>query len=324
MRSWPSWSTTWSRPPAATEARPLNITPKLYRRVTLIALASLVLIVFTGSAVRLTASGLGCPDWPQCYGQTIPPLQINAVIEYGNRILTGFVGLAVIAASLLAFFRRPFRWHLAVIGGLLPIGVLAQAALGALIVGHHLPPELVMGHFLLSMILLDAAFALAWLARWEPGERRRSPDRLGVWAVRGLIPLGQLTVLMGTFTTGAGPHPGDHDGDLVQRIDFKGADTLAWLVERHAASAVLLLIGCASVWALLRFRAGADRRAERPVLIATGLVATQIALGITQWLAHLPAGLVWLHICLATTIWLCILWTVARAGLLEPRPTNPV
>ena len=156
--------------------------------MTLVALGALALIVLTGAGVRLTGSGLGCPDWPKCYGQTVPPLESHAVIEYGNRLLTGFVGIAVIAASALAFFRRPYRWHLALFGALLPLGVIGQAILGALVVKYHLAPGLVMLHFILSMMLLDASFALAWCSRYEPWERRRSTDRLGVWAVRGPDP----------------------------------------------------------------------------------------------------------------------------------------
>ena len=83
-----------------------TISRDVYFVVAAVALASLALIVLTGAAVRLTASGLGCPDWPKCYGGTVPPANINAVIEYGNRVLTGFVGIAVIAASVLAFRRR--------------------------------------------------------------------------------------------------------------------------------------------------------------------------------------------------------------------------
>ena len=105
--------------------------------------------------MRLTGSGLGCPDWPKCYGGTVPPLDTHAVIEYGNRLLTGFVGFAVIAASVLAWFRAPYRWHLALFGALLPLGVIGQAILGALVVKYHLAPGLVMCHFILSMLLLD-------------------------------------------------------------------------------------------------------------------------------------------------------------------------
>ena len=141
-----------------------EISPKRYAQVTAVALAALAMIVLTGAAVRLTGSGLGCPDWPKCYGGTTPPLEMHAVIEYGNRLITGFVGFAVIAASVLAFFRRPYRWHLALFGALLPLGVLGQAILGALVVKFHLAPGLVMSHFILSMILLDASFALAWSA----------------------------------------------------------------------------------------------------------------------------------------------------------------
>lgn len=295
-----------------------EIAPSTYARITLVALIALVLIVFTGSAVRLTASGMGCPDWPKCYGSYIAPLQINAWIEYGNRLLTGFVGLAVIAASLMAFLRRPFRWHLAVFGALLPLGVIAQAILGAFVVKQHLPPELVIGHFLLSMLLLDAAFALFWCSRYEPGERRFSEDFIGVWAVRALIPFGQLTVLLGTITTGAGPHPGDHNEELVRRFDFRGEDTLEWIAQRHAAMAVIFAIAALVVLFIL-MRKGADSRAVKPVKVVLGLIVFQITLGVTQWLLHLPALMVWFHIVVATLLWIAILWAVATAGQLKGR-----
>lgn len=296
----------------------LEISPPRYAQVTLVALAALSLIVLTGAAVRLTGSGLGCPDWPKCYGGTTPPLEYHAVIEYGNRLLTGFVGFAVIAASVLAFFRRPYRWHLALFGALLPLGVMGQAILGALVVKHHLAPELVMCHFILSMILLDAAFALAWCSRYEPHERRRSRDRLGVWAVRALIPLGQLTILAGTIATASGPHAGDHEGELVQRFTFEGAGTLEWVVQRHAVIAAVYGLAAIGVWFLLR-RPGGERRALKPLTVVIGLLGLQGAIGGVQWALELPAGLVWLHIAVAIGNWLAMLWTVASAGRLEPR-----
>ncbi len=296
----------------------LDITPRLYARVALVALAALALIVLTGAAVRLTGSGLGCPDWPKCYGGTVPPLDTHAVIEYGNRLLTGFVGLAVIVASVLAWFRHPFRWHLALFGAMLPLGVIGQAVLGALVVKYHLAPGLVMCHFILSMLLLDAAFALAWCARYEPGERRASTDRAGVWSVRALIPLGQLTILAGTISTGSGPHAGAHEGELVHRFDFRGTGTLEWVVQRHSAIAALFGLAAIAVWLLLR-RSGGDRRAARPLGVVIGLLALQGALGGLQWALELPSELVWLHVAVATTTWLAMLWAVATAGRLEPR-----
>jgi len=296
----------------------LRISPQLYATVAATALASLSLIVLTGAAVRLTGSGLGCPHWPKCYGGTVPPLDVHAVIEYGNRLLTGFVGLAVIAASALAWFRRPFRGHLAFFGALLPLGVIGQAILGALVVKYHLAPGLVMSHFILSMLLLDASFALAWCARYEPWERRRSQDRLGVWAVRALIPLGQLTILAGTIATASGPHAGAHEGQLVHRFEFEGTGTLEWVVQRHSAIAAVFGIATIAVWLLLR-RPGGDRRAAGPLAAVLGLLALQGVVGGLQWSLELPPGIVWANVALATATWLAMLWSVATAGRLEPR-----
>lgn len=300
----------------------LEISPERYAQVTLVALGALALIVLTGAGVRLTGSGLGCPDWPKCYGGTTPPLESHAVIEYTNRLITGIVGFAVIAAALLAWFRRPYRWHLALFGALLPLGVIGQAILGALVVKHHLAPGLVMSHFILSMMLLDAAFALAWCSRYEPWERPRSRDRLGVWSVRALIPLGQLTILAGTIATASGPHAGAHEGQLVHRFGFEGAATLEWVVQRHALLATIYGIAAIGVWFLLR-RPGGDSRALRPLTAVIGLLALQGAIGGVQWALKLPGELVWVHVAVATGNWLAMLWTAAAAGRLEPfgKPT---
>ena len=300
-----------------------EISPHRYAQVTTVALIGLALIVFSGAAVRLTDSGLGCPDWPQCYGAgEHPALESHAIIEMTNRIITGLLGVAVIAACLLSFFRRPYRKHLAWIGVLLPLGVVAQAILGALVVKYDLRPELVMGHFILSMMLLDAGFALFWCSRYEPWERRRSWDRKGVWAVRGLVPLGQLTILAGTIATGSGPHAGEFEGQFVKRFTFEGHDTLEWVVQRHAVLAAIYGFAAIGVWFYLR-RPGGDRRALKPLTLVLILLAVQGLVGYIQWELELPPAIVWVHVGLATCNWLAMLWTIAAAGRLEPRTGTP-
>jgi cytochrome c oxidase assembly protein subunit 15 len=298
-----------------------RVTPALYARVAAVALFAVAVIVLTGAAVRLTGSGLGCPDWPKCYGRTIPPLDLHSAIEFGNRVFTAFVSVAVIAACGLAFLRRPYRRHLALIGILLPVGVMAQAVLGGLVVRYHLAPGLVMSHFILSMMLLDAAFALAWCAAHEPGWRPASTDGLGTWGVRALVPLGQLTILLGTVSTAAGPHAGEHAGQLVKRFTFEGRDTLSWAVQRHGLIAAIFGLAVLAMWLVVR-RSGGDRRAQRPLTLVLGLLAVQGALGIVQYRLKLPAELVWLHVALATTTWVGTLWAVASAGRLAPAPVR--
>src|SRR5438094_7435525 len=147
----------------------LAVTPTQYRRVAYATLVALTLIVMSGAAVRLTGSGLGCPDWPRCYGHAYPPLNAHALIEFSNRVITAPVSLAAGAAWLLAVRRRPYRRDLARLGLLLPLGVIAQAVLGGFTVRGALDYGWVMGHFALSMLILLAAVLLVWRARTQPG-----------------------------------------------------------------------------------------------------------------------------------------------------------
>lgn len=296
-----------------------TVSPRTYRRVSYAALAALWLIILSGAAVRLTGSGLGCPDWPKCYGGYVAPAKLHAWIEYGNRLLSGFVGVAAIAAGILAWRRRPFRWELALFGALLPLGVIAQAGLGALTVENELAPGFVMSHYILSMLILDAAFALAWCSTYEPGQRRRSRDGVGVWGVRCLLPIGALTIAVGTAVTASGPHAGGAGtGDTIDRLDFKGADTLAWIATRHGILAAIFLLSVLAVIALL-MRPGGDRRAVRPLSVLAGLLVLQAAIGIAQYHLELPAEMVWFHVLVATILWLVVLWSIGTAGRIAPR-----
>jgi cytochrome c oxidase assembly protein subunit 15 len=300
-----------------------TLTPAQYRVIAELALVFLTLIVFTGAAVRLSGSGLGCPDWPKCYGRVAPPLETHALIEFGNRILSGLVGLVAVAAGVLAWRRRPFRRDLALIGALLPLGVVGQAVLGGFTVRNHLAPGFVMGHFALSMLILIAAATLAWRARYEPGEREPSNDRPAVWSVRALLPLGAITILAGTAATAAGPHAGGAGtGDEIDRLDWRGIDTLDWAIHRHAQIASVLGVCAVVVWLLLR-RRGALADARRALTVVCGLLAAQGLVGGIQYQLELPSEIVWVHVALAATLWLALLWAGLAAGSLV-RAAAPV
>jgi heme a synthase len=295
----------------------LALTPRQYRTLAWVTLAALTVIVLTGAAVRLTDSGLGCPDWPRCYGKVVPPLSTHALIEFGNRTISGLVGVLTLVIWLGSYTRRPYRRDLAWLSMLLPLGVLAQAVLGGFTVREHLAPGFVMAHFSLSMLILIAAVAVAWRATFEPGTRPRSSDRAVVWSVRALAPLGAITIVLGTAATAAGPHAGGSTGQRIHRLHFKGADTLQWMVHQHATVAAIFGVVVIGVWLLMRHR-GATERALEPLTVLGVLMAAQGLVGSVQYELHLPTDMVWVHVTLATLTWLVILWAVAAAGRLVP------
>src|SRR6266853_329615 len=210
-----------------------TVTPAQYVRVAYIALGALTLIVLSGAAVRLTGSGLGCPDWPKCYGNAYPPLNAHAVIEFSNRMITAPVSIAAGAAWLFALRRRPYRRDLVWLGALLPLGVVGQAVLGGFTVRGALDYGWVMSHFALSMLILAAATALAWRATHEPDDRPTDHDSTLAWSVRALLLLGGVTIVAGTAATAAGPHAGGSPGQHINRLSFDGKGTMDFVIHRH-------------------------------------------------------------------------------------------
>lgn len=296
-----------------------TITPRTYAWVATAATISLAFIVFTGAGVRLTGSGLGCSNWPTCEGNVIAPMTVHSWIEYGNRLISGIVGLLAIAAGLLAFRRRPFRRDLAILGVTLPVGVVAQAILGMWTVKYHLQPGFVMGHFLLSMVILVTAVILVWCAWHEPGDRPRNPDMLAVWGTRALFPLSSLLFFMGTVATAAGPHPGSaRTGEVVHRLDWRGSDTVEWAIHTHGRLGTALGVSCVVLWFLLR-RRGADKVLLNSIAATAVLIGIQGVVGAIQYFNGLPAGVVWLHIVIATLAWITMMWALCAAGRAVPR-----
>ena len=185
-----------------------------------------------------------------------------------------------------------------------------------------------MGHFGLSMIILIAAVTLAWRARFEPGERPRSGDRTAVWAVRALLPLGAVTIFLGTAATAAGPHAGGAGtDDIIDRLEWRGIDTLDWAIHQHARLATVLGIAALGAWLLLG-RRGVLPDAHRALTVACLLLAAQAAVGGVQYLLELPSEVVWIHVSLAAATWVVLLWATAAAGRLgaaapaTPPPAN--
>ena len=298
-----------------------TVDERQFVRLADIALVLIFLIVLTGAGVRLTGSGLGCPDWPKCHGSVIPPLDSHAWIEFGNRLVSALVGLVAAVAGLAAWRRRPFRRDLALIGLTLPIGCLAQGALGAFTVIYELRPGFVMGHFGLSLFLLVGAAALAWRARYAPGERPRLHDKLTVYGARALLVLGGWAIFVGTIATAHGPHSGGRGtGDSVDRLQWRGIDSLEWAIHWHGRFANLLGI-CTVIGFFIARRRGASRELLRALVFTGVLIAVQGAVGLLQYWERLPAELVWVHVALAAGTWLALLYVVAVAG--APRSDAP-
>ncbi|MCU1591820.1 MAG: cytochrome oxidase assembly protein [Frankiales bacterium] len=261
------------------------------RSVQRLALASVVAnaaIVVTGGAVRLTGSGLGCPDWPRCTpGRLTPTTQSpgHAFIEFGNRSLT-FVLVAVVAATLVAVVRQqPRRRSLVRLACLLVLGIPAQAVLGGITVLTGLNPWTVMAHFLLSMVLLAVAVTLHQRSREGDGPALplvpRPLRQLG-YGVLGVV---AVTLAVGTVVTGSGPHSGD------PKAGRTGFDPGA--VSQLHADLVMLLIGLSlALWVGLRATGAPTRAAGVLVLVEAG----QALIGWTQYFTKLPVVLVGAHL----------------------------
>jgi heme a synthase len=267
------------------------VTPARYRLVAICALVALSAIIITGAAVRLTNSGLGCDDWPQCNSTSLIDVSsTHAAIEQINRLFTGVVGVAVIAAVLASLWRVPRRRDLTVLSIWLVAGVLANAVLGGISVKVDLHPMAIQGHMLLSMMLIVTGTVLVRRSGETDGVvRRRVVTATTEWLVRALFAVTAVAVFTGTVVTGAGPHAGD---ETAERLDI-AIPTAARLhgLTVMTAIAVSLLIA----W---RIRSIASDRTAlmAPLTRWTGAAVAQAAIGYIQYLSDVPEILVAIHI----------------------------
>lgn len=276
----------------------LSISAPTYRRITIGALVALSVIIVTGAAVRLTNSGLGCDDWPNCSSERfIDVSSTHAAIEQLNRFFTGVVGLAVIAAVLGSFVREGKRRRdLTWLSVLLVIGVLANAILGGITVLVELHPIAVQGHLLLSMFLISVGAVLVRRAG-EPDDAPRvrvvtpTTQRLTL----ALFVMTCVVIFNGTLVTGAGPHAGDEN---AERLDI----AIPTVARLHGVTVIVtLLIALAIAW---RIQRRPDDRAALMNVMSTWLFlgVLQAVLGYTQYLNGVPALLVGIHVAGASAV----------------------
>lgn len=290
----------------------LTLRPETYRVIVDAALGLLTLIVFTGAAVRLTGSGLGCPDWPGCKGSIVPTeLESHVWIEYGNRLVSAFLIVPTGAAAIGAFRRRPFRRDLVVPAVLLPLGVLAQGVLGGITVILDLHWQVVIAHYLLSMVLLVAAVVLAWRVRRPPDAPSPVNERRVVGATRVLVVWGALILVLGTFATAAGPHAGGAGtGDVVERLR---AIELRQMIFIHGHLATALGFFAVGLWVYAR-RRRATPGLRRSLTAVCLMMAVQGAVGLVQYHLGLPSEIVWFHASIAAILWITFVWSWLAAG----------
>lgn len=286
----------------------LILSPSTYRRITGWALLFLSVIVVTGGAVRLTGSGLGCPDWPTCeYDQFAPESGIHGWVEFGNRLITGLVSVVVILAVLGSIWRAPRRNDLLRWSWGLVAGVVGQIVLGGIVVLSHLNPWLVLGHFGLSMVLIWNAVVL----HHKAGDHLEIPAPLFIRRLSSVLVGWSLIILAtGTLVTGSGPHAGSRE-DPIERLPF----AISEIARVHGSAVVVFLI------LVVLFVVQIFRHPETPALqpwarLLALVVVGQAALGWTQYFTGVPEILVGLHIAGATALWATLvkIWLTAAGS----------
>jgi cytochrome c oxidase assembly protein subunit 15 len=283
-----------------------RVSPTAFRGFCALALGAIVFVTITGATVRLTGSGLGCADWPNCGDTFLPPKSFNSLVEFSNRAVGIAVGIATVIAALAALRVRNLpRWLLwGTIA--LPLSVAAQGVLGGITVLTELHPLIVMGHFLLSVAAIALAVVVLLGAHWFATERPgRVVPRWLAWLGVALVPLLLALVVSGAFVTAAGPHSGGED---IPR--FGNLETAVYVhVRVTAAFGIGFLVLLAVLW-----RARESLRVE--AFVAGGVLAVlvgQMIVGEVQWRNHLvPWWLILIHVTLATAVFAGMTLLAAR------------
>ena len=284
--------------PAPTARR---VSGPTFRWFAFASFLSMIVIVLTGAAVRLTGSGLGCPDWPTCFrGRVTGSLSIHPLIEYTNRMVTIALVIVIGATFVAALMRERRRPDLVMLAGALVAGVVADAVLGAFVVYSKLNPYLVSLHMLLSLSMVVVGATLYHHSKYiyGPGARADVRDPYFRAVARALWVPFTVLLITGTATTGSGPHAGSSQGQLVARRLPFALSSAAWV---HSIAAVLF-VGLVTGLLVAIWRSDAPTPLKLGVRRLVYISLVQAAIGATQYLTHLPVWLVELHVAGAVSL----------------------
>lgn len=288
-----------------------GFTPTEFLSICVGALFLLSIIVVSGGVVRLTGSGLGCTDWPNCNSAHVVSVSDkHSAIEQINRFFTFVVCIGVALAAIAAWYRRPRRRDLLGLSLIMLIGVPAQGVVGAIVVWTKVNPFAVQWHMILSLVLIWTAVVMIMRSRQpDRGDRvpsvvpriRRRVRLLTVWT--------GLALLAGSFVTGTGPHAGD---DKAKRFFGTATDidghALVWVTRAHSAIVwITVFVALSLLWSLRKL---AHDREVLDAPLTAWLVAALVqgAVGYIQYAAGLPVAVVAVHLAGAATLTGCTAW----------------
>ena len=294
---------------------PRQLSQQSFLAISRISLFFLYAIIITGSLVRLTGSGLGCADWPQCSTTKFVDVSTgHSAIEQINRLFTGFVSAAVIAAVLGSIFVIPRRKSLIWLSSGLVAGVLAQVILGAVVVLTGLNPWSNMAHFLVSLALVTTAVFLVEHAGATnvvddvvSNAQTMSTGRISRRFADIILGLCGLAIVLGTLVTGAGPHAGDEN---AIRLAFD----LRSITRIHSASVLLCVASTLFFVIQIRRETSEWMRLKAKLEIFLFVAVAQGGVGYLQYFSGVPAQLVAVHVALAVAVWISVLrlWIAVR------------
>lgn len=274
-----------------------HFSPATVRKVALASVVCFALLVLSGGAVRLTGSGLGCPDWPSCYQHHLTAVySFHPLVEFANRLVSATVTVLSVVAFAVTALRTPPRKDLTLLGAGLVGGILAQIVLGGLVVLFKLNPYLVALHFLLTIVVLVDAIMLYHLAGSPPTRSVPVVGRDLVRLARLQLRTLSLLTIVGTMVTGAGPHAG---GVGAKRVPIAFRD----IAEAHSTVA-LFLIGLTLASQFAFHYAKAPEIVLRRGRLFLEVMVVQGALGYLQYFLHDASLVVEFHLAGVTSLWI--------------------